>query len=107
MDKLTCGLIDIGKSVMQITIWFSVSKGDKEKKKRKKEKLDLPANMFQCNQCRYKAKQNGDISRHIKSIHKGVKFPCDLCDYKATQKGDLSRHLISRHKGKDKGNQEE
>ena len=65
----------------------------------KKEKLDLPADMFQCNQCRYKAKQSGTLSRHIKSVHEGAKFPCPHCDHTATQKGNLVTHIKSIHEG--------
>ena len=44
---------------------------------------------FPCTQCDYKAKEKGNLLKHIKSIHEGVKFPCTQCDYKATQKGHL------------------
>ena len=71
----------------------------KRRQSLKKEKLDLPANMPQCNQCRYKAKQNGDLSRHIKSVHDGAKFPCPQCDHKATLKGNLLKHIKSIHEG--------
>ena len=52
-----------------------------------------------CEQCDYKATKKGDLSTHINSIHKGVRFPCKKCDYKATQKGTLLRHIESIHEG--------
>ena len=53
--------------------------------------------MFPCNQCNDKAPKKGNLAKHIKSIHEGIKFPCDQCDYKATEKGSLSRHIKSKH----------
>ena len=55
--------------------------------------------MFQCNQCSHKAKKNGNLTTHIKSIHEGVKFPCAQCNYKATQEGNLLTHIKSIHEG--------
>ena len=54
---------------------------------------------FHCGQCNYKATQKGDLLRHVKSIHEGVKYPCGQCDYKATQKKHLLRHIKSIHEG--------
>ena len=54
---------------------------------------------FDCLQCDLKAKRKGNLTRHIKSIHDGVKFPCDQCDYKATEKDHLMRHIRSIHEG--------
>ena len=45
----------------------------------------------------YKANFAGDLKRHVKSIHKGVRYTCDQCDYEATQKGNLQRHRKSKH----------
>ena len=52
---------------------------------------------FTCDQCDYKGTHKGNLLRHIKSRHEGLKFSCDQCDYNATQKGDLLRHKKSKH----------
>ena len=49
---------------------------------------------FPCDQCDYKATRTGPLLEHIKSIHEGVKFPCDQCDYKATLKESFSNQFI-------------
>ena len=55
--------------------------------------------LFFCKQCDYKATCKTSLLKHMKSIHKGVKFPCEQCDYKATRKGNLMAHIKSTHKG--------
>ena len=52
-----------------------------------------------CSQCNYKTGDRSNLFRHIKSIHKGVKYPCTQCDYKATVKNHLLRHIKSTHEG--------
>ena len=49
------------------------------------------------------ATQKGDLLRHTKSIHEGVKFPCNQSDYKATQRGHLLNHIKSIHEGNREG----
>ena len=39
------------------------------------------------------------IYTHIRAAHEGVKYPCEECEYQATQKGDLDRHRKSVHEG--------
>ena len=74
----------------------------------KKKLLDFTT-MFLFNQCEFKASWKGNLMRHIKSIHEGVRFPviiyeganfsCDQCEFKASWKGDLFRHIKSIHEG--------
>ena len=54
---------------------------------------------YPCDQCEYKATMNGNLLKHIKSIHIGVQFPCGQCDYKAAWKRQLLTHIKSIHKG--------
>ena len=54
---------------------------------------------FSCELCEYKATQKGNLLRHIKSTHEGVKFPCEQCEYKAKYKGNLLKHIKSTHEG--------
>ena len=53
---------------------------------------------YSCNQCNYKASQQGHLKTHKMSVHEGVKYSCNLCDYKASQQGHLKRHDMSVHK---------
>ena len=54
---------------------------------------------FSCEHCNYKATTNGNLDRHVKSIHDGVKYSCEHCDYKASDKGNLKTHVQSIHDG--------
>ena len=52
---------------------------------------------FPCKQCDYKATQNGNLLKHIQSVHIGVKFTCDLCDYEAKEKRYIMKHKKTKH----------
>ena len=39
------------------------------------------------------------LERHKQHIHKRITFKCDQCEYKATQQGYLKRHIQSVHEG--------
>ena len=41
----------------------------------KKPRLRLEGVKFACDQCDYKARMKWNLSRHIKSLHEGIKFP--------------------------------
>ena len=47
---------------------------------------------YSCKQCDHKATSKGDLAKHKRSVHEGVKYPCEQCDHKATSKGDLAQH---------------
>ena len=57
------------------------------------------SNLYRCEFCHYKSKNNHSVTRHEKSVHRKQKFPCDLCGYKATNQGYLTRHKQSKHEG--------
>ena len=44
---------------------------------------------YPCDQCDYKAKNVGNLKKHVESIHDGVCYTCDQCTYKATKKGHI------------------
>ena len=54
-------------------------------------------NKYPCDQCNFKAIDQGSLRLHIMSIHDGAKYPCDKCNYKATQKNRLQLHKSIRH----------
>ena len=47
---------------------------------------------YQCSECDYKTKIQGNFITHTKSIHENVKYQCNECDYKATLLAHLRRH---------------
>ena len=43
---------------------------------------------YKCDICSKSYKSKRTLTRHIQSVHKGLKYPCDQCVYQATRKGD-------------------
>merc|ERR1719397_194475 len=52
---------------------------------------------YPCNQCDYQATQQSNLQTHIQSVHEGIKYPCTQCDYQATQQSNLKRHKVTKH----------
>ena len=67
----------------------------KPTEKAKKPKVKLP-----CLQCKYKARKQSDLIKHVKSYHEGMVFPCDCCEYKAKDKSNLNKHRKYTHGAK-------
>ena len=47
----------------------------------------------------YPRTYQGDLKRHKKAIHEGVKYACNQCEYHATEQGNLKKHKQSIHEG--------
>ena len=54
---------------------------------------------YACKQCDHKATSQSNLTRHLQSIHEGVKYACNQCEYQATQKSNLTQHIQSVHEG--------
>ena len=59
------------------------------------QKESLP--VYKCEDCQITFVHRGDLSRHKKSIHEGIRYECDKCDYMATQQSNLKRHQRNKH----------
>ncbi|CAH8614491.1 unnamed protein product [Heterobilharzia americana] len=56
------------------------------------------AGSFCCSHCKYVAKYQSELNRHMR-LHWGVKpFTCVFCPYRSAWKGDLKRHMESHHR---------
>lgn len=56
------------------------------------------AGNFCCSHCKYVAKYQSELRRHMR-LHWGVKpFICVFCPYRSAWKGDLKRHMESHHR---------
>ncbi|KAF7261655.1 hypothetical protein EG68_01059 [Paragonimus skrjabini miyazakii] len=56
------------------------------------------AGSFCCVYCKYVAKYQSELRRHMR-LHWGVKpFVCVFCSYRSAWKGDLKRHMESHHR---------
>ena len=54
---------------------------------------------FPCDQCVYQATTKENLWAHLRSVHEKIKYPCDQCQHSATTKGDLKSHARSVHEG--------
>ena len=71
--------------------------GQSEPKINKKSKLG--GQTYSCDKCDCVATQGGSLTRHVNSIHMGVRYPCDKCEYAVTTTGDLKIHIGYKHGG--------
>ena len=64
-----------------------------------KEEIGIENGPVKCAHCDVICSHIGNLKRHIKNKHDGIKFYCSECDYKATQKTDIKRHKEYKHEG--------
>lgn len=53
--------------------------------------------VFKCEECEYQSPRKYNLSKHVESVHQGVRHPCVHCDYKATNRSNLKTHIRKRH----------
>ena len=41
--------------------------------------------------------EDGSLTRHIQSVHEGVKYICSQCGHQAIQQSNMARHIQSVH----------
>ena len=54
---------------------------------------------YNCSQCEYKTKFQGNLNNHIKRKHLQENFPCSSCPYVSTTQSSLKIHKLAIHKG--------
>ena len=59
-------------------------------------KFNHEQNIYPCTLCDYQVTTQGNLTKHKKSVHQGVRYPCTICGRKVT---DLSQHIRLHHKG--------
>ena len=64
-----------------------------------KKEVGIENGPVKCEHCDVICSHLGNLKRHVKNKHDGVKFFCSECDYKATQKTDIKRHKEYKHEG--------
>lgn len=52
---------------------------------------------FKCSQCPKSYAQANNLSRHMQSVHKQLRFFCDLCDKSFSQSTTLKKHKMLKH----------
>ena len=50
------------------------------------------AKSTECPECGKVYTTKGDMRKHYRSKHEGIKYPCNQCDYQATQQNFLEIH---------------
>ena len=66
---------------------------------KKKTFLIDPRTKYYCDQCQFEAFSRGQLTKHIKVVHQGLRFQCDICNYTATAMQHLRHHIESKHEG--------
>lgn len=59
-----------------------------------------PVEEYHCDTCGKTFKQKTHLTRHVESLHLGIKYPCKLCSYKASQISNLVTHTETVHEKK-------
>lgn len=52
---------------------------------------------FKCSQCPKSYAQINNLSRHMQSVHRQVRYSCDMCDKSFTQSTTLKKHKNLKH----------
>lgn len=58
---------------------------------------DQNGSIFACEECDYQSPRKYNLSKHVESVHQGVRHPCNHCDYKATNRSNLKTHVRKKH----------
>ena len=73
-------------------------------KKRPHKKREIPQKAkrgkFICPDCGIVVTMQRTLTKHLQSIHQGIRYPCDQCPYQAISKMRLKDHIESVHEGK-------
>ena len=54
---------------------------------------------YQCDKCEKQISNYGNLNRHSKSAHEGIRYPCNRCKQTFTMNSDLKIHIQSIHEG--------
>ena len=52
-----------------------------------------------CNQCDKHFTKYSNLTRHIQSVHEGVKYACNQCNQQFSTQGSVRTHIQSIHEG--------
>ena len=61
--------------------------------------IEISESNTQCPKCDKLFSHSGNLHKHIRTVHEGVKYACNECDFQATQQGHLKTHIQSKHEG--------
>ena len=68
-------------------------------KRKRSDVLNKKDDKYQCQQCDFETSWSGNLRKHVKAKHVGVRYPCDQCDYKASREDHLKKHKEYKHEG--------
>ena len=83
---------DLTKEMKEIAAKVREQRSEREEKI--ESKIEIMAELFPCSECDIVCSHLGNLKRHMKSKHEGIRYSCDYqgCDYKATQKPDIIKY---------------
>ena len=59
--------------------------------------ISSDAKSTECPECGKVFTEKGNMVKHLRSKHEGIKYSCNQCDYQATQQGNLQTHIAAKH----------
>ena len=78
---------------------IKLERTSEQKERRKMRGQTQQMKSLHCLNCSYKTIWHGDLSKHNKAEHAGVRYKCDKCDEEFKGKSNLNRHIEGRHEG--------
>ena len=70
---------------------------DLEKENIKEANSEVGFNRLKCLDCNIQYTTTGNLSQHIRTRHKGIKYPCNYCIHKFTRSTTLRVHIKNHH----------
>ena len=70
---------------------------DLEKENIKEANSEVGFNRLKCLDCNIQYTTTGNLSQHIRTRHKGIKYPCNYCNNKFTRSTTLRVHIKNHH----------
>ena len=54
---------------------------------------------YPCDLCQYSATTSGDLTKHKRAIHQGIRYACQYCEYNGKSKQFVKKHILTKHLG--------
>ena len=62
-----------------------------------RNQISSDANSTECPECGKEFTLKGNMVKHYRYMHEGIKYPCNQCDYQAGTQGCLQKHIEAKH----------
>ena len=80
----TCSKCDLKFNEMTMVEWLTVRSVHEINDCLVRKDPSVLVNTLKCTFCDFKSNEEGNIEKHMKGNHEGLKYECDQCDHNAT-----------------------